>query len=186
MTTSSLMNDAESRMNKTLDAFKRDINTVRTGRATPSLLDNVLVDYHGVPTPLSHLATITAPEPRLLVIQPWDKSVAHEIEKGILKSNIGLNPANDGVSIRIPMPEPTEERRRDLVKVVKQHAENARVAVRNIRRDVLDKVKSMERNKEISQNEAKRNQDQSQKLTDLYVGQVDVIAEKKQAEVLEV
>ena len=96
MTTSSLMDDAESRMNKTLDTLKRDINTVRTGRATPSLLDNVLVDYHGVPTPLNHLATITAPEPRLMVIQPWDKSVVPEIEKGILKSNMGLNPANDG------------------------------------------------------------------------------------------
>ena len=186
MTTSSLMDDAESRMNKTLDTLKRDINTVRTGRATPSLLDNVLVDYHGVPTPLNHLATITAPEPRLLVIQPWDKSVVPEIEKGILKSNMGLNPANDGSLIRIPMPEPTEERRRDLVKVVKQHAESAKVALRNIRRDVLDKVKSMERYKELSQDEAKRNQDQSQKLTDSYVGQIDAIAEKKQAEVLEV
>ena len=186
MTTASLLSDAESRMKKTLEALNREMNTVRTGRATPSLMENVLVNYHGVPTPINQLATVTAPEARLLVIQPWDRSVISEIERSILKSSLGLNPANDGTVVRIPIPEPTEERRRDLVKVVRRHAEESRVAVRNIRRDAIEKIRAMERNKELSQDESRRNQDQIQKLTDSYIGKVDTAAAEKEAEVLEV
>ena len=186
MTTASLINDAESRMKKTLEALTREMNTVRTGRATPSLLENVLVNYHGVSTPLNQLSTVTAPEARLLVIQPWDRSIISEIERSILKSSLGLNPSNDGSVVRIPIPEPTEERRRELVKVVKRLAEESRVAVRNIRRDTIEKIRAMERNKELSQDESRRNQDQTQKLTDSYVSKVDIAAAEKEAEVLEV
>ena len=186
MATASLLSYAESRLNKTRESLHREINTVRTGSATPSLLENVLVNYHGIPTPINQLATVTAPEARLLVLQPWDRSVISEIERSILKSSLGLNPANDGTAVRIPIPEPTEERRRDLVKVVRRNAEESRVAVRNIRRDAIEKIRAMERNKELSQDESRRNQDQIQKLTDSYIGKVDTAAAEKEAEVLEV
>ena len=136
--------------------------------------------------PLNQLSTVTAPEARLLVIQPWDRSIISEIERSILKSSLGLNPSNDGSVVRIPIPEPTEERRRELVKVVKRHAEESRVAVRNIRRDTIEKIRAMERNKDLSQDESRRNQDQTQKLTDSYISKVDTAAAEKEAEVLEV
>ena len=182
----SLLSDAESRMQKAVEALRREMNGIRTGRASPALVENLTIDYHGVPMPLSQVATISAPEARLLVIQPWDKQVVTEIEKGILKSGLGLNPSTDGATIRVPIPQPTEERRRDLVKVVRRHAEEARVAVRNIRRDTVDKLRGMERNKEISQDESRRSQDQLQKLTDAAIGRIGVAAEEKEAEVMEV
>ena len=186
MVTPSQLSDAESRMRKAVEALNREMNTIRTGRASPALVENLIVDYHGVPTPLNQLATITAPEARMLIIQPWDRRAIQEIEKGILKSSLGLNPASDGSIVRLLIPQPTEERRRDLVKVVKRNAEEARIALRNIRRDIIDKLRAMERNKELSQDENRRLQDQLQKLTDSFVGQVDSMAEAKETEVMEV
>lgn len=182
----SLLSEAESRMHKAIEVLKREMNTIRTGRANPALVENVIVDYHGVPTPLNQLATISAPEARLLVVQPWDRQVISQIERGILKSGLGLNPATDGNVIRLPLPAPTEERRRDLVKVVRRHGEEARVAVRNIRRDVLEKLRGMERAKEASQDESRRLQDQLQRLTDAFISQITTVAEEKEAEVMEV
>ncbi|MSQ22671.1 MAG: ribosome recycling factor [Dehalococcoidia bacterium] len=184
--TTSLLPDAESRMHKAGDVLKREMNTIRTGRASPALVEGVIVDYHGVPTPLNQLATISAPEARLLLIQPWDKQSVTEIERGILKSGLGLNPAADGAMIRVPIPQLTEERRRDFVKMVRQHAEEARVAVRNVRRDVQDKLRAMERSKEISQDESRRQQDRLQKLTDAAIVQINTAVEGKEAEVMEV
>ena len=182
----SLNSDAGSRMQKALDALRREMNTVRTGRATPALVENMNVDYHGVPTPLNQLATISAPSASLLVVQPWDRQVVPEIERAILKSGLGLNPATDGTVVRLPIPQPTEERRRELVKVVKRQAEQARVAVRNIRRDVIDKLRGMERAKDLSQDESRRFQDQLQKLTDAVISQIIDVADDKEAEVMEV
>ena len=182
----SLNSDAESRMQKALDALGREMNTVRTGRAMPALVENVNVDYRGVPTPLNQLATISAPSASLLVVQPWDRQVVPEIERAILKSGLGLNPATDGTVIRLPIPQPTEERRRELVKVVKRQTEQARVEVRNIRRDVIDKLRGMERAKDLSQDESRRFQDQLQKLTDAVISQINDVADDKEAEVMEV
>jgi len=181
-----LLSNAESRMQKAVEALKRDMNTVRTGRASPALVENLSIDYHGIPTPLNQLATISVPEARLLVIQPWDRQAVSAIERGILKSDLGLNPAADGVVIRLPIPQPTEERRRELVRVVKRQAEEARVAIRNIRRDVIDKLRTMERNKELSQDDNRRSQDQLQRLTDAFVTQIEALADAKEAEVMEV
>jgi ribosome recycling factor len=181
-----LISDTETRMGKSLETLKRDMSSVRTGRASPSVLDGVTVEYYGAPTPLNQLATVSSPDATLLVVQPYDRQIIGDIERGILKAGLGLNPSNDGSVIRLAMPQPTEERRRDLVKLVKQQAEGARVAVRNIRRDVIDQLRALERGKEISQDEVHRFQDQVQKLTDTFVGQIDSSATSKEAEVMEV
>ena len=178
MTTSSLLSDAGSRMRKTIEAMKRDMSTVRTGRASPSLVENLSVDYHGVATPLNQLASIVAPEARLVVVQPWDRRSIPEIEKSILRSNLGL--------VRLSIPQPTEEGRRELAKVVRKHAEGARVAVRNIRRDAIEKLRGLERDKELSQDESRRGQDQVQKTTDALIGEVDALAKARETEVMEV
>ena len=182
----SLISDAESRMQKAVEALRRDMSAIRTGRASSTLVENLKVDYHGIPTPLNQLATITVPEARLLMIQPWDRQAVTAIERGILKSELGLNPASDGTVIRLAIPQPTEERRRDLVKVVKRQAEEARVALRNVRRDVIEKLRTLERNKEISQDDSHRFQGQIQKVTDSFVGHVNDLTETKEAEVMEV
>ncbi len=181
-----LISDTETRMQKSVEALKREMSTVRTGRASPNVLDGVTVDYYGAPTPLNQLATVSSPDATLLVVQPYDRQAIGDIERGILKAGLGLNPSNDGSVIRLAMPQPTEERRRDLVKLVKQQAEGARVAVRNIRRDVIDQLRALERGKEISQDEVHRFQDQVQKLTDSFVNQIDSSATGKEAEVMEV
>ena len=186
MTTSSLLSDAGSRMRKTIEAMKRDMSTVRTGRASPSLVENLSVDYHGVATPLNQLASIVAPEARLVVVQPWDRRSIPEIEKSILRSNLGLNPSSDGTVVRLSIPQPTEEGRRELAKVVRKHAEGARVAVRNIRRDAIEKLRGLERDKELSQDESRRGQDEVQKTTDALIGEVDALAKVKETEVMEV
>ena len=186
MTTSSLLSDADSRMRKTIEAMKRGMSTVRTGRASPSLVENLSVDYHGVATPLNQLASIVAPEARLVVVQPWDRHSIPEIEKSILKSNLGLNPSSDGTVVRLSIPHPTEEGRRELVKVVRKHAEEARVAVRNIRRDAIEKLRGLEHSKELSQDESRRGQDQVQKTTDALIGEVEALAKAKETEVMEV
>ena len=181
-----LLKDAETKMNKSLEVLQHELATVRTGRATPSLVDRVQVDYYGAPTPLQQLAQIHAPEPRLLVIQPYDRNAIGAIEKTLQKSELGLNPANDGTVIRIPFPPLTEERRHELAKVVKHKAEEARVAIRNIRRDELHGVDKLEKDGEISQDDSKRAHEHLQKITDRHIQQADALAERNDAEILEV
>ncbi len=186
MVTASLVTEAEARMKKALEAMRRELNNIRTGRAVPALIEGIGIDYYGVTTPLNQLGTITAPEARLLVVQPWDRSALPAIEKGILKANLGFNPSSDGTVVRIPVPSPTEERRREYVKVTKRHAEEYKVEVRNIRREAIEKLRTMEKNKEISQDDNRRGQEQFQRLTDSYVTQIDSLATAKEAEVMEV
>jgi len=178
--------EAEEKMKKAIAAFQRELSTLRAGRANPSLLDNIEVNYYGVPTPLNQLAGVSAPEARLLVVQPWDKQSIPEIEKAIQKSDLGLTPSNDGNVIRLTIPELTEERRKDLVKYVKKKAEEGRVAIRNIRRDANDTIKQMEKESEISEDESKRAQDDIQDLTDKMIGEVDKILDAKENEIMEV
>ena len=185
-TVQEVLSQTGSRMNKSVDALKSDLSAIRTGRASPALIENLMVDYYGVPTPLNQMASISIPEARLLMIQPWDKQVLKEIEKGILKSDLGLVPNNDGNVIRISIPTLTEERRRELVRLVGRKVEEGHVAVRNIRRDGVDQVRQMERAGDLSKDDSRRAQSQIQELTDSYVGQMDAIGEEKEAEVMEV
>lgn len=180
-----LYKDLEGRMKKSVQTFQSEIARIRTGRATPTILEGIKVEYYGTQVPLQQIASIMAPEPRLLVIQPWDKSAIGEIEKAIRKSGLGLNPQSDGNVIRIPIPPLSEERRQDLVKLVRKLAEDARIAIRNIRRDGVDKVKTMEKNKEISEDERKKAENEIQKLTDKYIDEVNELLEKKEKEILE-
>jgi ribosome recycling factor len=173
-------------MNKTLDVLKKDYASLRAGRATPALLDKIQVDYYGALTPVNQMANINVPEARLLVIQPWDKSTIPAIEKAILKSDLGLNPSNDGNVIRIGIPQLTEERRKELVKVVRKKAEEARVAVRNVRREVNDMVKELEKEREVSEDESKRGLDEVQKITDKFVKKIDDVMNTKEKEIMEV
>ena len=178
--------DAEVRMEKSLEALNKELSTIRTGRATPALVERVHVDYYGAPTPLQSLASISAPEARLLVIQPYDRGSIAAIEKALRSGELGLNPGNDGQLIRIPIPPLTEERRKEFVKLVHRHAEQARVAVRNIRRDEIEHVKRMEKDGEVGVDEVDRTLAQIQKVTDRFVGRVDEISHRKEAEILEV
>ena len=178
--------EAEDKMKKALEALRKDYGSMRAGRATPALLDKVMVDYYGVPTPINQMANVSVPEPRMLVIQPWDKSVIASIEKAILKSDLGLTPNNDGIVIRLAIPQLTQERRNELVKSAKKKAEDARVAVRNIRRDANDHLKAMLKDKDISEDDDKRAQEDIQKLTDKYVKEIDHILEHKEQEIMEV
>jgi ribosome recycling factor len=186
MMTEQLFQEAEDKMKKAIEAMKRDLASIRAGRANPALLDKVQVDYYGTMTPVNQLASISAPEPRLLVIQPWDKTVIASIEKAILKSDLNLTPSNDGTIIRIAIPQLTQERRQELVKLVKKKAEEYRVVIRNIRREANDGVKSLEKDKSLSEDEAKKAQEQIQKLTNEYVEQVDKVLANKEAEIMEV
>lgn len=178
--------DAEERMSKAMDALRRDLNTIRTGRASPSLLDRITIDYYGTPTPLNQVAGISAPEARLLVIQPWDRGTIGLIEKAIQKSDLGLNPSSDGQVIRITIPPLTEERRKQLVKVVHNYVEEAKVAVRNIRRDALAHLRQMMNEKLISEDEERRAQQQLDELTKRYIEEADKIGKAKEHEVMEV
>lgn len=177
---------AEEKMEKTIQGLARELATVRAGRANPALLDKVVVDYYGAPTPLNQLSNISAPEPRLLVIQPWDKSAIGAIEKGILKSDLGLTPNSDGNIIRIAIPQLTEQRRKDLVKLVKKMAEDSRVAVRNVRRDANEDLKRLEKSGDISQDDSRRLQEEVQELTNQFVEKVNQILSAKEAEIMEV
>lgn len=181
-----LFHETEEKMKKAIEAMRKDLATLRAGRANPSLLDKVQVDYYGTLTPINQLAGISAPEPRLLVIQPWDKTVIPAVEKSILKSDLGLNPSNDGNVIRLAIPQLTQERRQELVKVVKKKAEEFKVVVRNARREANDLVKSLEKAGDVSEDEAKRSQEQIQKFTDSYIEQIDKILDTKEAEIMEV
>ena len=181
-----VISETDARMKRSLEALQRELNSVRTGRATPALVENLTIDYYGVPTPLNQIAGITVPEARLLMIQPWDKQSLKDVEKGILRSDLGLVPNNDGTVIRINIPTLTEERRRELVRLVGRKLEDGHVSVRNIRRDSLEQLRSMERDKDLSQDENRRAQDQLQRVTDSYIGQMDEIREAKNVEVMEV
>ena len=177
--------DLDDRMNKAAETLESEYKRLRTGRASISLVDGIRVDYYGSATPLSQLATLTIPDPRTIVIQPWDTSVVGEIEKAILKSDLGLTPMNDGKAIRINIPPLTAERRRDLVKVVKKRAEESKVAVRNIRRDINEKIKDLKKDKKVSEDEQFRAQDEIQRITDDYVKKIDAVYGAKEKEVLE-
>jgi ribosome recycling factor len=181
-----VINTAKEKMDKAVQAFTRELATIRAGRANPSLLEKVTVDYYGMPTPIIQLASISVPEARLLVIQPYDKSVIKDIEKAILSSDLGLTPSNDGAVIRITIPPLTEERRRELVKLVKKYSEDAKVAVRNIRRDANDELKKLEKNGEITEDELRGYTDDIQKLTDDHIAKIDTITKEKEKEVMEV
>lgn len=181
-----ILGDAESRMHKSVEALKRDLMTLRTGRASPALVERLPVEYYGTPTPLQQLATIHAPEPRLLVIQPFDRNSFGDIEKAILKSELGLNPTNDGKVIRLAIPALTEERRRDMVRVARKKVEEARVAIRNIRRDAHKDLEELESEKVASADEVSRGVEQLQRLTDRFVLEVDKAGHQKEAEIMEV
>ncbi|HEY7035937.1 MAG TPA: ribosome recycling factor [Thermomicrobiales bacterium] len=180
------MDDAEQRMTKAMESLRRDLNTIRTGRASPSLLDRITIDYYGTPTPLNQVAGISVPEARLLVIQPWDRGTIGLIEKAILKSDLGLNPNNDGQVIRIGIPPLTEERRKQLVKVVHNHVEEAKVAVRNIRRDAMTQMRELMTEKMISEDDERRGEHQLDDLTKRFTDEADKIGKSKEHEVMEV
>ena len=184
--TNDVVNSAEEKLKKTLEALKKEYGTLRAGRATPSLLDKVMVDYYGSATPVNQMANVTVPEPRMIVIKPYDKSTLKEIEKAIQKSDLGLTPNSDGVSIRLAIPQPTQERRKELVKVVNKKAEESKVAMRNIRRDANENIKKLEKNKEITEDDRKEGQDKMQKLLDKYIKLVDGVKAAKEKEVMEV
>ena len=178
--------DAADRMEKAVDALRRNLAAIRTGRASPAIVEHLQVDYYGTPTPLNQLATISTPEARLIVIQPWDRGSIGAVEKAILKSDIGLNPSNDGTVIRLAIPQLTEERRREIAKQVRKRAEDARIEVRNIRRDCHDHIRRLERDHEISQDDLHRAETDLQKLTDDQVNEIDKIGHDKEEEVLAV
>lgn len=180
------LTEAEARMKGAVRAFEDDLAAIRTGRASPALVEKLTVDYYGTQTPLIQLATITVPEPRLLAIRPFDPATIRDIERAILASDLGLTPSNDGKLIRLNIPTLTEERRHELVRVVRNRAEEARVANRNVRRDVLNDLREFEREKIISEDDLKRGEDELQKLTDHYIEQINEICQRKEKEVLEV
>ena len=181
-----IIKDAETRMGKSIDALHTELAKIRTGRAHPSILDQVKVDYYGTETPLSQVANINIEDSRTLAVTPWEKPMVAAIEKAIMASDLGLNPMSAGTVIRIPLPPLTEERRRDLVKIVKHEAENSRIAIRNIRRDANSDFKDLLKEKEISEDESHQSEDSVQKITDKYVANVDEILAAKEAELMEV
>ena len=184
--TKDILDAQEERMKKTLEGLKKDYGTLRAGRAAPSLLDKVTVDYYGTPTPVNQLANVTVPEPRMIMIKPWDKKSLKDIEKAIMKSDLGLMPNSDGTVIRLAIPQLTQERRKELVKVVSKKAEEAKVAMRNIRRDGNEAIKKLEKNKEITEDDRKEAQEDIQKLLDKYIKLVDGTKATKEKEVMEV
>ena len=181
-----IIKECEVKMQKAISALEKELGKVRTGRASLTLLDDIRVDYYGTPTPLTQVATLSVPESRLIVIQPWDNSLIGQIEKAILKSELGMTPANDGKVIRITIPWLTEERRKELVKLVKKMGENNKIGVRNIRREIIERLRSMEKGKEISEDELHQLQDQVQKATDAFIEQIDEMIEAKEKEMMEI
>lgn len=186
MSVSDVKQVADQKMNKSIESLQHDLAKVRTGRAHPSLLDQVHVDYYGSPTPLSQVANLTLIDARTIGVQPWEKNMIGPIEKAIRESDLGLNPATQGDLIRVPMPALTEERRKELVKVVKQEAESAKVAVRNIRRDANEQLKKLLKDKEATEDDERRAQDDVQKMTDKFVAEIDKIVTQKEAEIMKV
>lgn len=182
----SVLLDAEERMEKAVAALNRDFGKLRTGRATTALVDGIKADYYGTATPIAQMASVAVPDSRTITIQPWDKGGMAAIEKAILKSDLGLTPINDGKLIRISIPPLTEERRRELVKVARKYGEDAKVAVRSVRRDANDSLKKAEKDKEITEDALKRGSDEVQKLTDKYVGEIDTHCAAKEKEIMEI
>ena len=186
MDVKNLLTQNEEKMDKTIEALKRDLASIRTGRASTTLLDRISVDYYGTPTPIKQVANVSAPEPRLITIIPWERKMLGDIERAILKSDLGLNPNNDGTMIRLEIPQLTEERRKELSKKVSKDAEDSKVVIRNIRRDANDAIKKMEKKKEITEDDSKEAQENIQKLTDKKIKLIDEIKAKKENEVMEV
>ena len=176
----------EEKMIKSISVFEENLSEIRAGRANPAILNKITIDYYGTPTPINQVAGISVPEARMIVIQPWDASILKEIEKEILKSDIGINPNNDGKVIRLVFPELNEERRKEIVKDIRKMAEEAKVAIRSIRRYAIDEAKTMQKNSEISEDDLKLAEDKIQKLTDKYVDEIDTILEKKEKEVMSI
>jgi len=181
-----LLKDVAGKMTRSIESFRKELGKIRTGRASFSLLDGIKVDYYGTPTPLQQVGTLSVPESRLITVTPWDAKMIGPIEKGIQSGGLGLNPTNDGKVIRIPIPPLTEERRKELVKLVKKMAEDARVAVRNVRREAIERIKEKEKKKEISEDGMKRGQERIQKETDAFVKKIDDILKAKEQEIMEV
>ena len=184
--TDDIFGDAERRMQKAVEILRQDLAAIRTGRASAALVERIQVDYYGAPTPINQVATISVPEARLLVIQPWDRKLLTDIEKAIQKSDLGINPNNDGQVIRLAIPPLNEERRREMVKAVHKKLDEHKVAVRNIRRDVHDKLRDREKKKEISEDELKRSTERLQKLTDRFIDEMEKVGKTKEQEILEV
>ncbi|HBM75824.1 MAG TPA: ribosome recycling factor [Clostridiaceae bacterium] len=181
-----LSESSKEKMNKTVVILKKELASLKAGRANPSILDKIVVQYYGTPTPINQLANISAPEPRVLTIQPWDSKILKDIEKEILKSDLGLNPANDGKIIRLVIPELTEETRRNLSKVIKKHGEEAKIAIRAIRREANEKLKALKKDSSITEDEEKDGEKDIQKLTDEFIKNIDKIVEVKEKEIMEV
>jgi len=181
-----VLSEARTGMDKAIKALKKEMTKVRTGRASTALLDDVKVEYYGVPTPLSQVATLSAPEARLITVQPWEKNLLPAIERAIFKADIGLTPSSDGQLIRLPVPALTEERRLEMVKLIKRMAEDARISVRNARRDANENLKMLEKEKEITEDEQKRGEKDVQQLTDEYINNIELVLQSKERELLEV
>jgi ribosome recycling factor len=184
--TDKILKNADSMMKKAIEALVKELSSIRTGRASPALVEHIKIDYHGVITPLIQLASISVPEPKTIAIHPWDRTIINSIDKAILKSDLGLNPVNDGTNIRINLPALTEERRKDLIKAVHKRLEESRITIRNLRRESVDDLKTAEKNKELSQDQSIRASDQLQKLTDSYIESINRIGKDKESEILEV
>ncbi len=181
-----LLDEAEQHMDKTLEHLRSELNTIRAGRANPAMLDGVRIDYYGSMTPLNQMASVNAPQPDLIMVQPWDRSALGPIEKAIRAANLGMNPSNDGNLIRIPVPPPSEERRRELVKMARTKGEEAKIAVRNVRRTVKDEIKSVQQEEKLSEDVRFEGEDLLQKLTDDHIARIDAMLDKKEKEILEV
>lgn len=181
-----ILDDAEKRMKKSIESLKGELTKLRTGRAHTSLLDHIVVSYYGNDTPLNQVASVTVSDPRTLTVTPWEQNMVGPVEKAIMQSDLGLNPATSGKAIRVPLPPLTEERRKDMIRIVRQEGENAKVAIRNIRRDANSDLKSLNKEKEITDDELKQSEDSVQKITDKYVAEVDEILEAKEKDLMEV
>ena len=186
LTPEDVLAEVERKMNRAMEALDRELATLRTGRATPSLIENVNVDYYGTPTPLKQIASISAPDARAIMVQPWDKQALRDIERSLMKSELGFNPSNDGNIITVPIPPLNQERRQELVRLLKRKIEDGKVSVRNVRRDGLESLRKMEREKQISQDQNRRSQDQLQKTTDNFIKNIDQVSTAKEAEIMQV
>lgn len=186
LTPEGVLQEVERKMGRSREALQRELAALRTGRATPALIENVAVDYYGSPTPLKQLASISAPDARAILVQPWDKQSLREIEKSLMRSDLGFNPSNDGNIITVPIPPLNQERRQELVRLLKRKIEEGKVSVRNVRRDGLETLRKLERDKAISQDQNRRSQEQLQKTTDAHIKDIDQVAAAKEAEIMQV
>ena len=186
LTPEDILTEVERKMNRAIEALERELATLRTGRATPSLIENVSVEYYGTPTPLKQIASISAPDARAIMVQPWDKQALRDIERSLMRSELGFNPSNDGNIITVPIPPLNQERRQELVRLLKRKIEDGKVSVRNVRRDGLESLRKLERDKVISQDQNRRSQDQLQKTTDAFIKNIDQVSTAKEAEIMQV